>query len=95
LNKNLSQNQINTLLKYYNDKQLDEAEKYGFELSKEFPEDPFIWKALGVILKENNKTSESISANQKSLKINPNDAEVYNNLGFIYEEKNYHDAEIN
>ena len=96
MNKNLSQNQINTLLKYYNDKQLDKAEKYGLELSKEFPEDPFIWKALGVILKENSKTLESISANQKSLKINPNDAEVYNNLGFIYqEEKNYNDAEIN
>jgi predicted O-linked N-acetylglucosamine transferase (SPINDLY family) len=93
LNKNLSQNQINTLLKYFSDKQFNEAEKYAIMLSEEFPVDPFIWKALGIIFKENGKISESISANKKSLKLNPNDAEVHNNLGFVYqEEKNYDEA---
>ena len=93
MNKNLSQTQINTLLKYFSNKKLNDAEKFGLSLSKEYPEDPFIWKALGVIFKENNKISESISANKKSLKLNPNDAEVHNNLGFVYqEEKNYEEA---
>ena len=82
MNKNLSQTQINTLLKYFSDKKLDDAENFGLMLSKEFPENPFIWKALGVILKEKGKISESITANKKSLKLNPNDAEVHNNLGF-------------
>ena len=59
MNKNLSQNQINTLLKYFSDKQFNEAEKYAIMLSEEFPVDPFIWKALGVILKENGKISEN------------------------------------
>ena len=93
MNKNLHQNQVNTLLKYFGDKKLNEAEKYGIKLSEEFPEDPFIWKALGIIFKENGKISESISSNKKSLKLNPNDAEVHNNLGFVYqEEKNYDEA---
>ena len=93
MNKNLSQTQINTLLKYFSDKKLDDAENFGLMLSKEFPENPFIWKALGVILKENGKISESITANKKSLKLNPNDAEVHNNLGFVYqEEKDYDEA---
>ena len=95
MNKNLSQNQINTLLKYYNDKQLNEAEIYGLKLSEEFPAEPFIWKALGIILKENGKISESIDANKKSLKLNPNDAEVHNNLGFVYQEtKDYNEAKL-
>jgi len=93
LNKNLHQNQVNTLLKYFGDKKLNEAEKYGIKLSEEFPEDPFIWKALGIIFKENGKISDSITANKKSLKLNPNDSEVHNNLGFVYqEEKNYDEA---
>jgi predicted O-linked N-acetylglucosamine transferase (SPINDLY family) len=93
LNKNLSQAQINTLLNYFSDKKLNDAENFGLKLSKEFPEDPFIWKALGVILKENGKISESITANKKSLKLNPNDAEVHNNLGFVYqEEKDFDEA---
>ena len=93
MNKNLPQNQINTLLKFFSDKQFNEAEKYAIMLSEEFPVDPFIWKALGIIFKENGKISESISANKKSLKLNPNDAEVHNNLGFVYqEEKNYDEA---
>ena len=93
MNKNLPQNQINTLLKYFSDKRLNEAEKYGIMLSEEFRDDPFIWKALGIIFKENGKISESINANKKSLKLNPNDPEVHNNLGFVYqEEKNYSEA---
>ena len=93
MNKNLPQNKINTLLKYFSDKQLNEAEKYGVQLSEEYPEEPFIWKALGIIFKENGKISESINSNKKSLKLNPNDAEVHNNLGFVYqEEKNYDEA---
>ena len=93
MNKNLSQNQIDTLLKYFSDKRLNDAENYGVKLSEEFPKDPFIWKALGIIFKENGKISESISANKKSLKLNPNDAEVHNNLGFVYQEsKDYDEA---
>lgn len=93
MNKKLSQNQINTLLKYLNDKQFNDAESFGIKLSKEYPDDPFIWKALGVILKENSKISESINANKKSLKLNPSDAEIHNNLGFVYQEaKNYDEA---
>ena len=93
MNKNLSQTQIDTLLKYFSDKRLNDAENYGLKLSEEFPEDPFIWKALGIIFKENSKIPESISANKKSLKLNPNDAEVHNNLGFVYQEnKDYNEA---
>ena len=94
MNKNLPQSQINTLLKYFSDKKLNDAETYGLKLSEEFPEDPFIWKALGVIFKENGKISDSINANKKSLKLNPNDAEVHNNLGFVYQEKkDFNEAE--
>jgi protein O-GlcNAc transferase len=93
LTKNLSQTQVNTLLKYFSDKRLNDAEDYAFRLSKEFPEDPFIWKSLAVILKENGKFTQAISASKKSLELNPNDAETNNNLGFIYQEtKDYNHA---
>ena len=93
MTKNLSQTQVNTLLKYFSDKRLNDAEDYAFRLSKEFPEDPFIWKSLAVILKENGKFTQAISASKKSLELNPNDAETNNNLGFIYQEiKDYNHA---
>ena len=93
MTKNLSQTQVNTLLKYFSDKRLNDAEDYAFRLSKEFPEDPFIWKSLAVILKENGKFTQAISASKRSLELNPNDAETNNNLGFIYQEtKDYNHA---
>ena len=39
---------------------------------------------LGVIFREQGRLEEAIGAYQKALSINPNFAEVYNNLGFIY-----------
>lgn len=93
MTKNLSQTQVNTLLKYFSDKRLNDAEDYAFRLSKESPEDPFIWKSLAVILKENGKFTQAISASKRSLELNPNDAETNNNLGFIYQEtKDYNHA---
>ena len=95
MTKNPTQNQIDTLLKYFSNKQLNDAENYGVKLSQEFPEDPFIWKVLGVIFKENGKISDSISAIKHSLKLNPNDPEIHNNLGFIYQEnKNFNEAAL-
>ena len=91
MTKNLSQTQVDTLLNYFSDKRLNDAENYALRLSEEFPEHPFIWKFLGVVLKENGKAPQAISANKKSLKLNPNDAETNNNLGFIYQETKDYD----
>ena len=45
-----TQEQINSLLKYYKSGQLSEAENLALSLTQEFPKHPFGWKVLGVIL---------------------------------------------
>ena len=73
--------QINTLLKYYRNGQLSEAENLAKFLTKEFPTDLSGWKVLGVILGNTGRKNEALSVHQKALEIAPQDKGVYNNLG--------------
>ena len=73
--------QINTLLKYYRNGQLSEAENLAKFLTKEFPTDLSGWKVLGVILGNTGRKNEALRVHQKALEIAPQDKGVYNNLG--------------
>jgi Flp pilus assembly protein TadD/2-polyprenyl-3-methyl-5-hydroxy-6-metoxy-1,4-benzoquinol methylase len=75
------QQQLNTLLKYYQNGQYVEAEKLSISITQEFPKHPFAWKVLAAVLKLMGKINESLVVCQKSLKLDPQDAEVHNNLG--------------
>ena len=76
-----TQEQINTLLKYYKNGQLSEAENLAISLTKEFPTHSFGWKVLGVILGDTGRKNEALRAHQKAIEIAPQDTGSYNNLG--------------
>jgi tetratricopeptide (TPR) repeat protein len=80
-NANPSQQQLSSLLQHYHNERFAEAEKLAVSITQKFPEHPFGWKVLGAVLKQISRISESFSAMQKSALLEPQDAEVYNNLG--------------
>ena len=81
-----SQQQLNNLLKFYQTKQYDNAEKLAVSITAKFPKHSFSWKVLAAALKQNGKISESLVAGQKSVKLDPQDAEAYYNLGIVLQE---------
>jgi Flp pilus assembly protein TadD len=89
-----SQEQLNRLLELYQTRRYVNAEKLSVSITEEFPKHPFAWKVLGAILKQTNRISESLVACQKSVQLNPQDAEAYSNLGVIMNElKRFKEAE--
>ena len=81
-----SQEQLNNLIKYYQTGQYDDAEKLSVSITEEFPKYPFAWKVLGAIFKQTGRISESLVVFQKSVELDPQDAEAHNNLGVIMNE---------
>jgi uncharacterized protein (TIGR02466 family) len=81
-----SQQQLNDLLKYYQTKQYDNAEKLAVSLTKDFPKHPFSWKVLAAALKQSGRVDESLVASQKSVQLDPQDAEAHYNLGIVMQE---------
>lgn len=79
--KNPSELEIQNLIKLYQDDQLDEAEKISLLLTQKFPLHQLAWKVLGTILKKKGRVKEALIINQKTVEINPKDAEAFYNLG--------------
>ena len=82
--KNPSNQKDFLLLKYYQEEKLDDAEKLASSIVKEYPNNFFAWKALGVIYHKKNKKTDSLKSNLQALKLDPNDAEILNNLGVAF-----------
>jgi tetratricopeptide (TPR) repeat protein/2-polyprenyl-3-methyl-5-hydroxy-6-metoxy-1,4-benzoquinol methylase len=76
-----SQAEINNLLRQYQTGLYGDAEKLALSITERFPEHEFGWKALGAILSQTGRFSESLVPNQKSVQLAPQDAEARNNLG--------------
>jgi Flp pilus assembly protein TadD len=81
-----SQQQLDDLLEYYQTKQYADAEKLSLSITQEFPEHPFAWKVLAVVLKLTERISESLVASQKSVQLDPQDIEAHSNLGVLLKE---------
>jgi len=81
-----SQQQLNTLLEYYQTGRHVDAEKLSLSITQEFPEHQFAWKVLGAVLKQTGKISESLAASQKSAQLEPQDSEAHYNLGVTLKE---------
>ena len=88
--KNPPIQKLNDLLKYYQTKKYINAEKLALSITKDFPQNQFAWKVLGVLLKDIGRKKDSLFASQKSLELNPNDPEAHNNLGVTLEELGKH-----
>ena len=73
--------QLNVLLKYYQNRKFIEAEKSAILITQEFPEHQFAWKVLAAVYRQTGKIKESLAISQKSLLLAPFDAEAHFNLG--------------
>ncbi len=78
---NPSQQQLSSLLEYYQNGRLNDAEKLAITISKDFPNHPFSWKVLGAVLQTTGRKSEAVDANQTVVALSPQDADAHFNLG--------------
>ena len=76
-----SQEQLNTLLEFYQAGQVVEAEQLALSITQAFPGHPFAWKILGAVLKQTGRLNESLVASQRAVELAPQDTEAHNNLG--------------
>ena len=60
-----SKYQLDTLLGYFQAGQYIEAEKLSLSITQEFPEHPFAWKALALLLKRTGKINEALIAHNR------------------------------
>ena len=81
-----SKQQLNSLLELYQTGRYEDAEKLSLSITQEFPKHQFAWKVLGAALKQIGKINESLVATQKSVQLEPQDAEAHNNLGVMLKE---------
>ena len=81
-----SEQQLNSLIKLYQDKQYVDVEKLSLFITEEFPKHLFAWKVLGATLKQQGRINESLVVCQKCVQLDPQDAETYYNLGVIFRE---------
>jgi len=94
VNTEPSHQQLNILLKYYQDGQNLDAEKLALTITKEFPKHQFAWKVLTAIYIRTNKISAALYTCQKSVQLNPYDIGSLNNLGFLqFEQGKFDEAE--
>lgn len=62
----------------------EEAERPARELTERFPDHPFGWKALGVVLEQSGRPAEALTPMIRSVELQPEDPESYFNLGNVY-----------
>ena len=80
------QQQLSSLLEYYQTGQYGDAEKLAKSITQQFPQHQFAWKVLGAVLKQTGRITDSLTPMQKSVQLMPQDAGAQNNLGTTLQE---------
>ena len=83
-----SNQQLNSLLEHYKAGRYIDAEKLSLSITQEFPKHKLAWKVLAAVLKQNGKINESLTVSQKSVQLDPKDAEAHKNLGILLQTRN-------
>ena len=81
-----SQQQLNSLLGYYQKGRFNDAEELAISITNKFPKYQFGWKVLGAVLGTIGKKFEAVEANQTAVTLSPQDAEAHYNLGVTLKE---------
>ena len=76
--------ELKTLLECFQNKQYDDAEKLALSLTERFEIHPFGWKVLGAVFNQTGRLTEGLDACQKSVELDPKNAENHNNLGNVF-----------
>ena len=93
--KNPPANQLNYLLKLYQQKQYEEAERLARAITQEFPAHQFGWKVLGGVFKQTRRPNDALVVIKKSVEVAPYDAEAHYNLGTMLQElRKFDDAKL-
>lgn len=77
---------LNTLIKYYDNGWVEDAEKLAKRMTKEFPNHKLGWLVLGLTMGQSGRLEEALIANQNILRIDPNDLDACTNLGIIFKD---------
>jgi tetratricopeptide (TPR) repeat protein len=85
--KNPPQEIINQLVKLLNANQFSHVYKQSKSLLLEYPNTFFLWNILGISAVQNGTLDEALIAFNKSISLEPNYVETYNNLGNVLREK--------
>jgi Flp pilus assembly protein TadD len=81
-----SQEQLSSLMEYYQTGRYSDAEKLAKSITQQFPTHQFGWKVLGAVLKQTGRIIDSLTSMQKSVQLAPQDAEAHSNLGVALQE---------
>ena len=73
--------QMSAVIALFSNEQQEEAENKARDFIAYFPQHPFGWKALGVILQKKGCLEESLAAQKQSLTLAKNDADAFYNIG--------------
>lgn len=79
-NTSPSEKKLNSLVKYYQAGQYDDAEILAISIIKNYPNNQLSWKVLGALLKKTGRLEESLTSGRKAVLLSPADAEAHNNL---------------
>ena len=77
----MKDNNIQNLINLYKSGKFSIAEKKAIKLIKKDPNNFFLLNLFGIILASQEKLDKAIINYRKSIKINPNYIDAYNNLG--------------
>jgi protein O-GlcNAc transferase len=86
--------EITKLINTYNLGNDNKAEELALEMTIAFKNFSLGWKVLGATLQRKKKLSEAIYCMEKSIEIDPTDAETYSNLAITYKLNNEFDKAI-
>ena len=78
---NPSRDEIERVLKYFQSGTLNKAETLSSALTQQFPDHSFGWKILGAVLHRTGRFNDALIPMQRSIELNPQDAQAHNNLG--------------
>jgi len=71
---------VRKLVEYYELENYAQAEQQALLMTQKFPENPFSWKLLGVLVQKSGRLSESLDIHKKAIDLAPEDPDIYYNL---------------
>lgn len=77
------QQEIGVLMSLFEQQRFIEAERLARSMTEHFPSDGFIWKVLGVVLKQMGRNADALIPIQKAAALSPLDPDAHNMLGVI------------
>jgi radical SAM superfamily enzyme YgiQ (UPF0313 family)/Flp pilus assembly protein TadD len=90
----LGQQEIGALMSLFDQQRYSEAELLARSMTTRFPHYGFIWKVLGVALKQMGRNADALVSMQKAVALTPTDPDASNILGVIlYDMKRLDEAE--